>query len=384
MNNKQSKWNGKKSTKKNKKRDVDFSMSADAMKQKAGLNFKYVSVPLAKGRQVRIVEPTLQGSGKSFIVKHREYLFDVAGSAPFTNNYITVNPGLPITFPWGSGIAKNYEQYRIRSLKFLYETQAPTTEPGTVMLAMDYDPADAPPGDKPSFMSMAGAVRTPVWAGLTLSVDPQRRAFEKLFVRTGPLGPDLDVKTYDYGVMNIAVQGSNPIELGELYVEYEIELFTPASTQENDVSVYERCGNYLARANYDPTQPFGTSWAKEPPSGGLEVTRIDSSKISILRQGTYFLSIQGAGTACTGLIPDVTVASGLGSVQNLYCVNLNNANDGMAYSMTLVVGVGGATFQFDYAESATTVGTANWAYKFRPEQLSTIAPAAPYNSHGRY
>lgn len=50
------------------------------------------------------------------------------------------------------------------------------------------------------------------------------------YVRTQALAANLDIKTYDVGNLNVAAQGiSVTSAVGELWVEYDIELITPNS-----------------------------------------------------------------------------------------------------------------------------------------------------------
>lgn len=297
-----------KRSKKNK-RDLSGYIQADVPSVGKGqAGFNYVAVPVAKTRNVTTLQPRMGGHGKTFVMKHREYIAEVVASEDFTNTVYPINPGLPGLLAWGSGIAQNYEQYRIRSFSFSYETQAPTTDQGSVMLAIDYDPADTAPANKSQIMAMAGAVRTAVWNRITVSASSARRSFDKLYVRAGGLGENLDIKSYDYGVLNIAIQGATAVgAIGELYADYELELFTPTQ----DLEVDELFAN-TANATATPvtlTGIFGSNFAVI--SGGLGVTASSSSVLHFPKVGHFslFWTVDAALNP-TSADPSVTVASG--------------------------------------------------------------------------
>lgn len=176
--------------------------------------------------------PTIKATNRGFVVTHREYIQDVtAADANFRNNTLSVNPGLATTFPWLSAIAGRFESYLFRRLHFIYEPICPTTTPGAVMMAVDYDAADSAPTSKVVLMAYRGAVRSAPW-NIT-RFDATRGDLRKFgvqrFVRTTSNPANTDLKTYDVGNFQIATQNTpgTPTTLGELYVEYEVEFYTP-------------------------------------------------------------------------------------------------------------------------------------------------------------
>jgi hypothetical protein len=284
------------------------------------------TAPSATTRSIMTRQPMMSGNSKSFLMKHREYIAEVLGSVDYANTVYHINPGLQALLAWGSGIAQNYEQYRIRSLKFVFETQAPTTAPGTVMMAIDYDPADGPPANKHDFMTFAGAVRSAVWNRVECSASQSRRPFEKLYVRDGSLDPNLDIKTYDYGVMNIATQGcASTAAVGELYVEYEFELLTPTQDAEED-EIYANAQDFNSGpAGGEPSKPFGTSISTT--AGGLGITYVSVSSIKFPKQGNFTIFWKVFGSTITAnAAPAISFVSGSG------LLNVNNGYSNSAAS----------------------------------------------------
>lgn len=325
----------KKNQKKKVARKRDLSLQVEGNVKGFGSGkaaLQYVNVPAAKSAVARNVQPQMNARGGQFVIRHREFLGDVLGSTGYSVESYPINPALEVTFPWGAGIAQNYEQYQIRSLRFCYETQAPTTDPGTVMLAIDYDPADAPPIDKPTFMSMAGAVRGPVWNRFECSAMKEYRQFDKLYTRTTGLAANQDVKTYDYGVLNVAVQGSALDTVGELYVEYEIALLTPQTDSQQD-DVFEQ--SYAASVtSTGPSSPFTTL---TQTGGGMALVKTSVKNILWPRTGSFLVTYTlPAGVASgNGVVPTYIIVSGSGSV-----TNLSSGGYGGGFSSAALVTIG--------------------------------------------
>lgn len=63
-----------------------------------------------------------------------------------------INPADGATFPWLSGVARKYEKYRFRKLKFTMVPHAPTTASGTLGMYVDYDPSDVPAPTAAAFL----------------------------------------------------------------------------------------------------------------------------------------------------------------------------------------------------------------------------------------
>jgi len=255
---------------------------------------QYEQVPVAFGRLERTRGANLNGK-RAFVVNNSEFIANVQGSGDFATSVVRgIQPGIPGPFPWLSGIASNYEQYRIKRFAARYEPVAPTTSAGTVMLAIDYDPLDPLPGDKTQMMTMAGAVRSTVWMKSKCFAEQFRRRFEKLFVRTGALPANADLKTYDYGYVVVAVEGTPTGVVGELYFDYEIEFFTPEGSSNLDI----------LSASYDASFTGGTRTT--PFAGGpvgavgeLSIHFPTSSTFMLNRVGTYIFTYLMNGVGCT-------------------------------------------------------------------------------------
>lgn len=191
------------------------------------------------------------------MVRHCEYVADVAGSVGFSTVPFEINCGRSELFPWLATIARRYESYRFRSLRFRFESQAPTTATGTVILGVDYDAADSAPVDKVSVMSYRNSVRCAPWESMVHhSTSEDLHKLPMNYVRGDlTLAANLDVKTYDIGNLFVCTQGqANTNAIGELYVEYEVELLTPQLSPA-DLAGFKSVGT----TGITSVAPFGTN-----------------------------------------------------------------------------------------------------------------------------
>jgi hypothetical protein len=162
----------------------------------------------------------------------REIIAQVTGQGEgFHVSEFTINPGIDTTFPWLSTLADSWEYYRFENLKFHFETASGTTDRGSVMLACEYASGSPPPSDFKTIMAYKGAVLSPVYRKVTMSVDsaaafPQGMGGFK-YIRH-PSSTPTDRKLYDAGVLMLAVQGTTQDQvLGHLSVSYKVTLHTP-------------------------------------------------------------------------------------------------------------------------------------------------------------
>jgi len=196
---------------------------------------------------------------KSFIVAHRELLASVTGSTNFTiNQQIAIQPGLSASFPWLSTQAIGYEQYRFRKLRFCYYTRTGSNVPGSCMLIVDYDAADAAPANEQVASAYRDSEEVAPWVP-EFCLDADIKALHpdgnRKFIRTGTLAANLDVKTYDCGNFYVATVDGTAVNWGKLWVEYEIEFFVPQlpALGSSQVSVAINGGTSST------TNPFGSA-----------------------------------------------------------------------------------------------------------------------------
>lgn len=308
------------------------------------------SLPVTTGRSFRQGGGSVNGR-QSTVVSKTEFLMDVSGSASFSNTSFAVNPGVPSTFPWLAPIAAQYEEYRFKSLTFRYETSSSSTFQGEVVLVTDYDVYDTPFANKQLAMNYKGAVRTQTWAPARLTLDRQQaRAYNKLFVRSGVVPGDQ--KTYDVGLFQLITQGqSATTAIGELYVEYVIELIGPKTNNVPGASLIgidARSGGTVS-----PTNILGTSPVVQAGSQ-LDLSYEDGTFNFPTQSGQFLLSVTVTGTG----VPALTFSSGTNASIVTEYANFAAAS-GLGATLTFSINLAAQNATFGVtAVGATTITSA--------------------------
>jgi hypothetical protein len=164
----------------------------------------------------------------SQVISHSEFVGDVKGSVGFNINTFRINGADAITFPWLSRLATNFEFYRFLSLRAYYKTQTATTTTGSLMLAYEYDVADAPPQDKSALLVFEGAVRSPPWQNTVCELSKRDVRGNKWYIAPSAALSDTEKRQQDVALLHVATEGqSSGNVIGELWVEYQCELITP-------------------------------------------------------------------------------------------------------------------------------------------------------------
>lgn len=298
-------------------------------RQKAQNNDLRIMAPSAYGRSAVTRQPEMKGSSSgSFIVRHREFIGDVVASpiaGLFYSTSYAVNPGQPGTFPWLSSIAQNFESYAFRSLSFDFESAVATTDGGVVLIAADYDVNDVSPGNKQQMMSYHGAVRSNIWSHCSFRSDSSDRNVlsAKRFVRVGSQPVNSDPKTYDVANLFIATQGCTAaLSVGELYVTYEIEFWTPQSNGALNFS--SASSKIVVGAGITAAKPLGSAQTIT----GYQNFTVDASGlvITFANAGEYLFECACTGTVFTANPPTLTMGSrGVTSVATTIVAPVANA-----------------------------------------------------------
>jgi hypothetical protein len=321
MNNNQSKKSkqGKKTPKTNKNSIARNLQNRQRLQPRANLgNFqasrgiKTVAF-VAKSKQTKTNRPimTTLRNGDCHVV-HREYLQDVLAqsSSPslFSVASVPINPGQASTFPWLSKIAQNFESYVFKKLRFCYETEAPSSLGGTLVLAVDYDASDPLPLTKQQMLAYRGSVRSAPWTECShISVPEDLHKLKTYFVRAGVQPNNTDIKFYDVGQLFVATQGvtTGSAVCGELYVEYDIELKTPIyEIMPASGALYNSTGTGCATSDVMGTT--GVSTGNIGVSNALNVVTLTN----MLPGAEYVVSSWVVGASVSGNLVIGTVTGG--------------------------------------------------------------------------
>jgi len=316
-----------------------------------------VAAPVALAQRGKVSKPAQivgnpYSANGSMRVKHREYIGEVLGSTSvFSNTQYPINPGLLTTFPWLSQIAPDFEEYKFNSLSFVYEPEKPTTAAGYVMIAIDYDAADGSPATKQQLAASLGAVRCPIWSNVRELADSQQmnRRYNQYFVRTSALSSNLDIKTYDVGVLNVAVGNTaDASAIGELWIEYDVSFFSPQLTPDvpsaNNSAIIQG-GGAITRA-----APFGTTPAV---TGGLSVTALNAT-MTFPFVGQYLVVYNFDGTVVTTTA--ITLTGSATTTPLVGQFSRNTAASGAGFFVAQITAPL-QTVIFDMTACATTVTT---------------------------
>lgn len=134
---------------------------------------------------------------------------------------VFINPANSPLFPWLSGIAKKYDLYHFKRLKFSYVPSLPTSEEGNVYIGLDYNTLDPPPSSSSELCQLSHWTMNVVWKPSNLTIDLNGLGWQ--YTRSGPVA-NADYKTYDIGRLFVATEGiSYTGTVGYIEVDYDVE-----------------------------------------------------------------------------------------------------------------------------------------------------------------
>lgn len=200
--------------------------------------------------------PSMHKSNQSITVRHREFVTTVKGSTEFTvQRFFQLQPADRNTFPWLSGIAPHFQQYRVKGMVYHY---VPTsgyavsgTNPaiGSVMMQTSYRVNDSPPASKVEMLNEYWACESSPADAFCHPIEcaPKENPFNIHYTRTVPVPANDSPLLYDMGVTYVATSGmpATGNVVGDLWVTYEIEFSKPLVTS-NTTSTVESASLYTA------------------------------------------------------------------------------------------------------------------------------------------
>jgi hypothetical protein len=198
-------------------------------------------------------------------------------------------------FPWLSQIANTHQRYKMKRLKFHYVPVAGTQTRGRVILAFTIDPTENAPVSMSQITQYPNYEANSVWSHITLTVDLSDRR-EELYTRSGFV-PSTDIKTYDLGKLFIGISDTSDTNtIGQLFVEYEVELMTPKPTS---------CpSSVMEIAGFDQNNLFGTVDGTITTMNGsnilLEHDSVNNDFMHFKAPGVYYVLIRVVAT--TGVV----------------------------------------------------------------------------------
>lgn len=252
------------------------------------------------------MSPKMSRLPNSTVLKNREYIGQCTGNLTWGVEYdLRINPGDATAFPWLSAIASRYEVYRFRKLKLIYESGAPTSYGGSIMVGVDPDVLDLTPANKTEMMTMKWVKRCNTWDSMEYNIPFSEEIMPDRVRYVAPAIPfGADAKTYDIGMLVVASdQTATGYYLGELYLEYEVELALPCLHAE---ALVAQSNAVFTTTACTPTHPITAGPYLQ--SGLMEVRARGSGGIGddiwLPEPGVYFLNWAIEGTGITNAIPN--------------------------------------------------------------------------------
>jgi len=207
-----------KQTQKRNKKNPSQGVSANGI----GKNPIAVAAAYSEGMTSRKPKITRSQGDDKVTIQHCELVTPVTGSTTFTATTIPMQPGLINSFPWLYTQTVGWEKYRFKKLKAIFITRTGTQTPGSIIMSPDYDASDPAPATEAIASTYHGTSDDAPWKTSVMEFDMRRS--KELFIRTGPLGPNLDIKTYDYANLFVCTVDGTAVNWGKVYLDYEVEL----------------------------------------------------------------------------------------------------------------------------------------------------------------
>lgn len=170
-------------------------------------------------------------------VSHRELVGTVTNAGvtgfaltPESSAYpgYDLSPGCGTLFPWLSTIARNFEKYQFKNLKFEFIASSPSTYSGRFYAAIDYDWNDPIATSKASLMCNRTCIEGSLWEPLTLVADVKAMHDDIPFkyVMSGTR-VEAEPRTTFGGFLMCAFDTTTTNVVFDLWVSYTVEFRTP-------------------------------------------------------------------------------------------------------------------------------------------------------------
>lgn len=170
-------------------------------------------------------------------VKGRELITSVIAPAALTGQFALASPlngsnpasrGNPIAFPRLSAYNPIYEYFVIHKITYIFQSNQPTTQPGEVIMCIDYDPTDAAPASTSEMMRNVSSTMSNVYSDNSLEALKSLSRLPKYECWSSLDGPEvLQADQYKLFVAFEGVTAANGATLGYVIAEYDVEFFTP-------------------------------------------------------------------------------------------------------------------------------------------------------------
>jgi len=299
----------------------------------------------------------------------REKVANIIGTTATTLSIVQqyyLNPGNSVLFPIFSQIAATYEQYRVNTLVFSYETEAYTASgsnvsAGKVILVTNYDPSDAAFTTDQQMEDYSNSDRGAPYCEIvhdvlggdhSLKGEPLKNYFVNSSANAqAPSNDSSQGKFYTIGNFQLGCQGnaSSTAEIGELYVTYSFTMIRPK--QQTPL------GQNLLVAHIVESAP-GTAAASGSAFLGTTggVLRAGSTLNSVCTKNTFTLPTLGRFLIAAQWVGSVAAVATWTPGSNITAVSLTNDSQS---NMVGTVSSGNTSVVGTYDVTAAGTGAAN-------------------------
>lgn len=302
-------------------------------------------------------------------VKKREIIGHIDMTTGYVTNVFRINASDPITFPWLSRIALNYQYYRFNGLVFEFKSTssvaiASSTDLalGQVMMATNYDAVEGANGFVDdiqllgSFFSNQGRSSENIMHAIECARKDQPT--EWLYTRNSAPITTTDDRLYDMGVFNIATQGAQSAyeNAGMLYVTYDVSL--RASIQNNQLGLAINTARW-GFANMLTGTPF--LFSGMTAGSYLGITFENANRLVFPREmssGYYLMVYRMTGTYAAGCSFDIGTTNNCEITQDLWpnladpVVVIENSGSSSVGMCSFIIRLTGSNAWFEAALTA--------------------------------
>jgi len=275
----------------------------------------------------------------STVIEMREFIGTVLSHKEYHVDSFPVNPADPVSFPWLSQAAQNWDQWKpvFVSYEYVPTSGTYTTEGsalGTVALYIDYNARGIAPPDKQAFLNNYGvSVGTPA-SKIAMMCDVRRKNRQMEWYNTHRQGAEGDPRLNDLGTLHIMTHGQPAAAstaqqpVGDLYVRYKFVLTkaqVPPYFAAPDAVIYQQNGSdaltamSMAAGGWTHAANTGDRLDEKDISLGVDPSgAVDTNHLVIrgLPVGTVFevslvarMTTPGATPSATNFEPETTVAA---------------------------------------------------------------------------
>lgn len=295
------------------------TLAADAFKTITG----YGDYSVKKNSLVMGAPPSVHNrtrAGGAVFISHKEYIADILSDATantFKIQKFPIQPGNSLTFPWLSQVAANFQEYRFHGVVFHFRSMSAdalnstNTALGQVIMSTEYNSAAPDFASKPEMENAqySNSIKPSDSCLHLIECARASSVLSNLYVRTDDVDTSSeDVRFYDLGNFFIASNGcqGTSVNLGELWVSYEVELLKPKIWGElGETNDYFNAYTVTGVTN---ALPLGTAALVSSDNSNIDVS-LSSQTLTLPPSSTpksYFMYLYWRGTRTASLDPPAT------------------------------------------------------------------------------